>query len=1548
MWNRIPQVLLLLALQTAGAVDSFTCVENTGLMSSDILSVENVETLKACEEFCAKTDICQAFVYTKSQECALKDEVGTSQSADGSTSCTRQKDIAADKVVAKRTAGGFECEIGSYVGQDFFYIENISTLEACQDHCTQISGCVSLTYASNTCTLYDKLATFDESKKSHLTCKKTQHFKCAEGMKFGNPLFAIGDVASLEECQNQCVAFAVCGGINYGQDKSCELVSSTDGAEGEVSSTACAVILKNAEKEAVKPVVEKTPKEETTTEVSKVSFSCRNTATLEGADLVSFGNVATVAECQQYCLSVSLCRGFIYSGDECQLKPVATFIETEERKEVACLMDTPTDTEIVVKASEYQCAETTYVGGDIKVAANYDEDSCRDLCSSSDECAVFMYLGDKTQTCTLKSSTATELSADSAAVPMSASGVACKKKIEDSKSSPVPLPEHFLHEVRLDVFDYSELFSTIGMGSISGTPIKHISAVSQERCMAQCQVNDKCEYAAFSSSHGCQLLDESTAIIEDETSHFKIWSKKPSDTAEGYQCSRGAYVGGTISIIHGVSSLSECARECTSTKGCVVVVYHAGDSRCALKALHAVETKDVVELSTACVSNDIRKSEEFKCSEKVSYGEGSISLVEDISSIEDCMNACKGSSDCVFVQFMAQRKACELKGSSAVAESGIEGIVSCSREDVTTDSRSVQTLQAAGQETEPAVSFVKVKVSFSIDRLTPSVWSSQELPAAISTSNPTDIVVTTRVRVPVGLLPVLYATSVHHALSTELMRQDNMFVTKLNPTLRHLGLNPIVTSDSKSGWEVSNNGFDWTQTIRMVKMPVVLSQSSLESVTERLQLARDLANAMGVSASVVSILEIFQCSDPAGTQNCERIWESASPESAAGRRVSTLQAGGNIKVITTFDLPAGMSKFEYCIQLVNTLQVNTFGVRTAADCEQYRDDTMMMGDSPVDSPLDDMTQSDLSRRLLSIKTATSSRGVNPLQSNAGTKTGHRRSCSDGWKGDAYGVMSNSFNVNAGAEVTGTLIQCIDKCVQTESCYAFSRDRSLADTQEGTCWLKKTVMPVVGDQYKHDGLETYVVSCPPETDPCKWYHMQNVDISGTADSEVAVKPIVTSSECSSLCELIPDCIAVSYRMEDHSCTFIKSLPKILRPSDGFLSSVCYRVSLAKTPCDEGICGINPENDCFPLLGDNGVPTHRCICADGFKCDGVCDAEIANNCIRSDITLQTLFTEALENILGLDKLAYEMLSVENVDSGVPATVSNSNIVVSTAKVYVPTKHIVHITFSKTDSADLVGEKLNALRSSITSGLLLSPEKISVQSLCHVLPSGEIAACFNEQQDTIEVPVRPLVKVSPSDGWSSAKSWCTSEGEKMATPKNSVEVAQLIEDAYGEMTESRRYWAGARCTAEDCTDAANWQWEDSLETVDWQNLAFGNDLSILSKGDCAVFQWDPVLIRWALNAEKCNYKKAFPVCQESSSPDASRAEECNSQACDLRVTFAIELKHVRSIHFYTIADSMAKRYNPSVDFTPGTKIVDADGNILVCYIIYVFILSLNCFLN
>eukprot|EP01060_Flectonema_neradi_P026047 TRINITY_DN3489_c4_g1_i1.p1 TRINITY_DN3489_c4_g1~~TRINITY_DN3489_c4_g1_i1.p1 ORF type:complete len:1605 (+),score=333.83 TRINITY_DN3489_c4_g1_i1:70-4815(+) len=1532
----IPSILLLALSQSASSANTFLCEEGLELTGSDIFSIENVDSLKSCEEYCSKTDVCQGFVFTDAKECALKDSIGEKSPLKGSTACTRQTDIAADKKVVQKTSSGFECEAGRYHESDLFYIENIASLESCQEHCTAIEECRSLSYKEGQCVLFGKLAVLDESKKSFLSCKKTQVFKCAEGVKFGsdNVLFAVGEVATLEECQNQCVAFTVCAGVNYYKDNSCEILSATTGVEGDSLCTSCAVVINQPVPET-KPIAPTPTTAASDNANEKVKFTCKTTLTLPGTDLVSFGNIESLTECQKNCLAVNVCNGFVYKGDECSLKAGGSFVETADKdSQIACLKD---DTDFEIKhIPDYTCTETTVVGGDIAVAAHYDEDSCRELCSANDVCDAYVF-SSESRSCALKSEESIEAAESS---PMSVSGMVCRKSIQKAESKSVPTPstsstspQHFLHEIRhqMEAFDTSESFSFIGNGMGAGKPIKQLTNIQQDHCLAHCQLNSLCEHIVYSSAKStCDLMDESSAIIQDGESTDQVWSRKPSETISGYQCSNGAYLGGTIATIHNIQSATGCANECSKTSGCVIFVFHSNELRCVLKTLHAQQTTNVIEHSTACLSNDIRKNNEFKCTELIAYAEGSISLINDITSLEGCLTACKGTADCSFAQYMPEKKACELKGDSAVVDSAVEGIVACSRE--VADRRSVGVLEAAGEE-EPPVAFVHVKVSFPIDKLTPAVWSTQAQPDLVTTADATYLSITTAVRVPAGI-SVLYATTVHHALSTELMRNDNMFMQKLNPTLRHLGLEPITVDNGNNDWGVTADGFEWTQKFKMVQMPVVIPQTSFGTVDERLKLARDLANTVGVSSALVSILTIYQCSNPEATENCEVVWESATPESSAGRRVQQLSTpSGGIKVVTTFDLPDGTTKYEYCMQLVASLQSNTLGINTATDCEQYRDQMMMMmDDSPIDAPADDMTQSVSSRKLMS--TTSVSRNVNVLQSDAGSVSGRRRSCYSGWQGSHYGVMSNSFNLDMDP-ITGTLEECIKTCADTEGCFAFSRLHGADnDNKPLQCWLKKTVLPVVGDQYTHlnnilEGFETYVVSCPPDTDPCRWYHMQNINVAGTESSHVSVQPIVTSSECSSLCELMPDCVAITYRMSDQRCTFIKSLPETLTPEEGYFSSVCYRLSLAKTPCDEGICGVNPENDCFPVLESN-TPTHRCICADGFECQGVCDNAVANNCVRSPgSTLEKLFIESLENVLGLDELAYE-ISAETIPKGASPVPDSTDIVITNARVYVPTTHVVSILFSQTDASAIVENdkvKLNALKSSIIDGLLLLPSKLAVKHLCHVLPSGDVAACWDEDMTEVPVPMRPFVKVSPSENWNAAKSWCGAEGEKMASPKNGNALAQLVEDTYGDMLESRLYWAGARCS-EDCSDPAQWSWEDSLETVDWNNLAFGGDMTILNKGhECAVFQWDPEFIRWSLNTADCNYKKAFPVCQETSSPDASRAEECNSQQCDLKVSFTVELQHVRSVPFYSIGNSVPERYYPTITFVPGSKIVDAD---------------------
>ena len=1517
---------------TVKSQPTFECHIDSEVSTAELFQIEQVGSVPECQEFCIKQPVCRSITFTKDSACILKDaaDIASIVTVKGSTFCVRTDIVKDVPVLIENVNSDFTCRQGTYDGQELFYVENVATLAACQKYCEWIDGCTSLSYDADTCSLYNNFAIYDTSSKK-ITCTRvrTLNFNCAEGMKFSNTLFTIGGISTLEECQRQCTTLSlndVCKGVNYGGDKSCELVETITAVEPSQEFTGCAVNVP-----VTSSTDEKTkPKQETQPESTEsLLFQCTSNTAFKGEDLISFGNVKNLIECQSHCVNVNSCSSFSYNSDECRLLSNNIKITTTpEPQTLSCKKGEFRLSTLELNPVKYTCKNTTLLGGDLKILSNVEELFCKEMCTSLSECFTYMALQ---SVCVLKSNLAVE--SDS---PQAISGISCTKNSEGQHPNP-SWGHHYHHEIRKENKEsiaVDQLFTHLGKAVFSGKALKVMKRASKRNCAAQCHVIPECEYFAFGDDV-CHLISSSSAITEDLSSSNTVWKRFTENSIDGYECTKGSFIGGTLSAIMEITTPRECTDECRKVIGCSIAVHHSGDSRCMLKALHATPSRGV-ELSTACVSNKVTTTkDDYQCSKDVSYGEGSISLVEGVKSIAACRAHCNEISECAIIQYMSSKSACELKSRLAIPEGYVHGVISCSNNNHFESSRSVQTLAEEVSTELISISYVNVKVSFRIDNLTPAVWGTLALPQG--TSSPTALSVVSRIRTPVGMDPVLYSKTAYHAVITELSQRDSIFMSKLNPTLKYLGL-ASLGSEKDVTWSVESLSHEWTNSPAYVAITVGIPLLNPEDYTDsdqRMELARRLSVKTGEPASLISFLDIFMC-DVEGN-NCELIWTAATQDTTGGRKIRSQSRGDIIKARTTFDIPDGHTAHTYCTHVASEVVTNQFGWQAVTGCDSYRGNTV--DDAPGDAPAD--TQSISGRRLLEVTKSKKKRTIKTQQSATGTEDGHRRTCSDGWQTSEYGVMSNSFNINENSEFTGTLTECIDRCTELASCFAFSRDVTISAIQQGTCWFKKTVLPAVGDQHKHDNWGTYVVSCPPDLDPCKWYHMDNVDASGPDGTEIPIKPIVTSSECSALCELMPDCVAISYKENDHSCKFVRSLPNRLLPSSGVESSVCYRASATRTPCDGGICGVHPSNACFPVLDSGGIPNHRCMCAEGFQCEGKCDSDAAHNCIRSGISLQRLFIEGMTKTIGVDKHAItstpEVISV--TDSSI---IEQQNVItISSSKLYIPTTHTISITLSKTDVASvLVNDKLSALKTEISNGLDLSESEVTVKSLCSIL-DGEVIACYDEEQSEIPIISKPVIRMSPTNNWESGNSWCKLDSRKLACPKSTSELEQLVSDSAGEIVETRTYWAGARCTAEDCADPTNWFWEDTFEVVAWDSLAYENDLQTLKNRDCAIFKWDQQHIRWTLSTAPCNSRKSYPVCQDTSESEPEHADDCNAGSCNLRVSFDVDLQHLRTIYFYTLPkEETIQRYYPTVVLPAGTKIVDVSGKPLVCEIFYLTI--------
>ena len=822
---------------------------------------------------------------------------------------------------------------------------------------------------------------------------------------------------------------------------------------------------------------------------------------------------------------------------------------------------------------------------------------------------------------------------------------------------------------------------------------------------------------------------------------------------------------------------------------------------------------------------------------------------------------------------------------------------------------------------------VYIDTSFLLPGLTEAMFrGTNETPSA----EVVGVAVVTAVRVPVGMEPKHFGTAASDAVLRAFNTDDNIFVSKLNPTLRRLGRGHLHAGP-KGNWTAVNGGVGWAPSKgKTVFVTLTLAKGLWDytSAVHRQHLANRVAAAVGVRPPAVSMWAVQSC----GAQGapCRTEWAAPTEGGAdGGANVHAPDAAAErVRVALLLAVPPAQTPGAFCA-----------AARAALRC-----------DTPAASPLP------VSHALQGCSACGETQqpphggGAATAPAAAAARAAEaEEACELGWKPEAYGVISNLYNVEADAHQTGlTLQQCVERCRAVGGCSGFSRRHTLADADPGDCWLKNTILPGAGDQFAFDGFRTYVVSCPDPLPPCRWRYLDGYDLRGDGAGGRAMHAL-NARECRNTCGLQAACVGTAYSRDSSTCYFLTDVAARTRavPEDAsFLSALCDRGQLFD-PCEEDTCG-GPASACFPLRG-GGV---LCACAAGFACaDGAGCAEAgvggARMC-KPAASVETLVAEAVAVVLDLDPSAAFVAGVQELlvrPSPSPGFVDLSDKVLLTQdQVDVTTIHWLGITLPERGHDAFVGRrsaaalqaetKAEAIARGFAATIGLDESLVRVRSVCDVTPPPEAVAtsCLGPTGQPFDHWAgAPVVKDAPSlAGRAAADTWCQGQGAVLAHAKSEGVVQSLTRRGAGEVVESRTYWVSAACAA-GCAHEAGWVWGDQT-AVEWWLLA-GSGVSL--GGDeaaCAVLFWDDALSRWALRPADCAEEGHFPLCAYASPPDLSgRCPLAHGVACDQRLTLEVTLQQRQTHSFVTLpagAGGATLVYEPTLNLPPFTPVVTGAG--------------------
>ncbi|KAJ9446838.1 hypothetical protein DIPPA_05690 [Diplonema papillatum] len=1461
--------------------------------------------------------------------------------------------LAVAAVVVSAAGSSFTCRKGAYDGVELLSVDNVGSVEGCQDICKGIEGCASVTLAAGTCKVVGKTAVLDPTLEgTSCTLIETLDFDCADDRVFGTSVFSIGAVASLAECQQQCASFpAVCRGINYLPDGTCEIVEQTGvladaGAKGQSCLRVGSVAANSAGAD--------------NQSAAGVLYTCIQRSAIDmatGEELLSFTAIESVEECFALCDELAVCRAFSLTGSDCVLVgkaaagDLALLFEHKQNSAACMKADDGANTELAVllasgaqttAAATFECrTDLQLSGANMRIASGVSLSSCEKLCASLPECAAFTFEEQaKAAACFLKRDTvepslATAPSKGKACVKATYSGMFSKQPqgfatAVDSSAASAAAAGESAKDDESSAAGVRSLFACSPTGRASLTGGVRLSEVdnvaTQEECFSLCLAKPACETVVFQPKRGvCALVAGEPTITRmpkgtQSSSETAICTKKQDLDFPRFRCEAGSFAGATLSSLAHIASPRECVEKCTAAPGCHVAVFHAADKRCVLKTVLATPVQATEGGVVSCVAVEVAQSKGFNCVGGAALTSGTISLLSD-QSLSECRAMCGKMAECASLEYDTERRACALKDGDARVAAADAGHFVCAKTDGSSGDfhpRLVRALAASTQD----YAVVKFKYGIHVDRLTAAVFST--LAAPDNTSTISTLWVRTQVRVPGGLAPKAYEATVLREIDDEMAHHHGAFLSNLNPSLATLGLATLCAGSVECRWSVVSEGVEWKTSDApavVLELEAPAGTRDFTSDAERIVLANSMGHLLDVAAHQVSITSIQHCVADA----CQLAWEAATPDGTGGATAAAAGFGESTvqKVSVVVTLASGASTAEFCGKAAASPVCSDattpvpFPSFSCVSCEATAGDASSGAGS-----------ASLGRRVL----------AQSRQANTLALTGLSRSCEVGWMPADFGIASHVFDAADGNLEGKTLQQCVDACAAAPGCVAFSRIFALAADEAGACLLKTAAPSVAGDVTARLGYRTYVVSCPLVEHACAFTPAPGAD-ARAANSSFDTARTASFKECKALCEADASCHAVSYDTVKALCHLIPAdSPVDLQVHTDYTSAVCVREGThTASPCDDGYCGITAAHSCFEYGSSGGF---QCGCSPGFSCAERCDdPRQAHGCERTAAMLG-LYVDAVATSLSVGVGAVEVAveEVEKVDDDVPGVrpgvteaPADPVVVVSRSKIDANATHVAAVTFESTNTEELFGlsgpsTKLQLFLEAVANDLGLPPAAVTAKTLCQHAPDGSVVACVDADGAATELHLEPLIRVTPVRNHQNGVDWCASvDPVVLATTKTQDDIDSLVQAAGGLLMDTRRYWVSAVCD-DGCDAGANWGWADGA-AVDWAAIGLSE---LAADAKCAVLEWSAEEFRWGLAAVACDRADAYPVCVYLSAPDAEALCAATSD-CALKVTVAVVLPHVHTVSFVTLPGGATKMYHPTVALPPNAKMVAQDGSSL-----------------
>ncbi|KAJ9444336.1 hypothetical protein DIPPA_20050 [Diplonema papillatum] len=569
-----------LAVVAALAAGEFTCKKGA-YEGTEILSIENVDDVEACQEYCKGIDGCASLTVAEGGSCVLYGRTAVLDADRKGQSCTQVAALL------------FECAAGKAFAGGVLTIGDIVTLDECKQQCASFAGvCQGVNYGSDqTCELVDSVDTYAETTDDRMTScavsstsaaaatPRVSTFRCSGSASLeGDEILAFAGSSSVDECSASCEEVPGCNGFAVTSEE-CQLksgrVTLAKAAGGRSPAVACVREGSAAEVPAVSGGADK--------------YACSaGSVSYAGGDLLVAVGVKDSDECARLCSAHPDCALYVVSAKACTLKrDTAELVPNDSSAKsrfpvagTACVrIDavrvSPPSSSTDPFAGFGAVVDLQGAGGDLKldVSAQFD---CVDDAIFGGE-----VLGEFSVESVNECLTRCLIDANCDGAAMAADGKACKlgKHVATDTGAGETVCKKKTEEVAGYRCERSRAYAGATVATVG-------DVASVTACSSLCDAKPGCVIVVYNpETHLCLLKALHAAPLSATLESSTSCVSEKMTVQHGYHCSSAVSLpGGTLSLLSDMT-LATCADQCERMVECATVQYTAASSSCELKSL---------------------------------------------------------------------------------------------------------------------------------------------------------------------------------------------------------------------------------------------------------------------------------------------------------------------------------------------------------------------------------------------------------------------------------------------------------------------------------------------------------------------------------------------------------------------------------------------------------------------------------------------------------------------------------------------------------------------------------------------------------------------------------------------------------------------------------------------------------------------------------------------------------------------------------------------------------------------------------------------------